>query len=66
MRTTAFRAFGALLGGAAIFLGGVMIYEGEGFLSMQTVYGAGLLGTGIYFLNYAITGRPTILRYRRD
>ncbi len=58
-RQIAFRVLGLLLGIAAVGVGIVFLIfpEYDGWYRRYVVPLA-MFGTGVYFLNYAITGRP--------
>ena len=62
MKRKILKVLGALLGVVWIFFGAYLLVKSSSGETMQIIYGVTFIGTGIYFLSYAFTGRSTIMK----
>ena len=53
------RILGSILGIVWVIGGPIIVFALEDDSLLRLIYSLGFVGTGAYFLNYAITGRST-------
>jgi hypothetical protein len=64
MRTTIFRVASALLGFAFVAVGLIMFFDGSLDRASHLMGAIAIVGTGLYFLKYAMTGTRTLFAHR--
>jgi hypothetical protein len=64
MRSRIFRLAGGLLGVAAVVVGVTILIAGNAASTSNVLGAIAIVGMGVYFVRYAITGKPTLFAHR--